>query len=126
MHSIVRFPDAVIVEVNETFTRNLGYAREEVIGKTPLQLNFWVAPQRLLEYRAQLEANGFVRDFEVELRQVISSKCRDDVPPELKQRIAEALGAPVPPDDKGPGAAQSFLEQRAVQAGDVFIFRAVK
>jgi len=68
MHSIVRFPDAVIVEVNETFTRNLGYAREEVIGKTPLQLNFWVAPQRLLEYRAQLEANGFVRDFEVELR----------------------------------------------------------
>jgi mycothiol system anti-sigma-R factor len=39
-------------------------------------------------------AQGF--DFEVELRQVIASKCRDDVPPELKRRIAEALGEPVP------------------------------
>jgi mycothiol system anti-sigma-R factor len=42
-------------------------------------------------------AQGF--DFEVELRQVISSKCHDDVPPELKQRIAEALGVPHPPDE---------------------------
>jgi mycothiol system anti-sigma-R factor len=41
-------------------------------------------------------AQGF--DFEVELRQVISSKCRDEMPPELKQRIAEALGLPAPSD----------------------------
>jgi mycothiol system anti-sigma-R factor len=41
-------------------------------------------------------AQGF--DFEVELRQVISSKCRDEMPPELKQRIAEALGLPTPSD----------------------------
>jgi mycothiol system anti-sigma-R factor len=41
-------------------------------------------------------AQGF--DFEIELRQVISTKCRDDVPPELKQRIAEALGVSLPPD----------------------------
>ena len=34
MHSIVRFADAVLVEVNDTFTKTLGYAREEVIGKT--------------------------------------------------------------------------------------------
>jgi mycothiol system anti-sigma-R factor len=39
-------------------------------------------------------AEGF--DFELELRQVIASKCRDEVPPELKRRIAEALGAAVP------------------------------
>lgn len=35
-------------------------------------------------------AQGY--DFEVELRQVISIRCRDQVPPELKQRIADALG----------------------------------
>ena len=29
MHSIVRFSDAVLVEVNETFTRTLGYSRDE-------------------------------------------------------------------------------------------------
>ena len=35
-------------------------------------------------------ANGY--DFEVELRQVVASRCRDQVPPELKRRVAEALG----------------------------------
>ena len=47
-------------------------------------------------------AQGF--DFEIELRQVIVSKCRDDVPPELKRRIAKALGAPLPPEESGPAA----------------------
>lgn len=35
-------------------------------------------------------AQGY--DFEMELRQVIAMKCRDEVPPQLKRRIAEALG----------------------------------
>ena len=34
-------------------------------------------------------AQGF--DFEVELRQVVSAKCRDEVPDELRRRIAEAI-----------------------------------
>jgi mycothiol system anti-sigma-R factor len=34
-------------------------------------------------------AQGF--DFEFELRQVVSQKCRDEVPDELRRRIAEAL-----------------------------------
>jgi mycothiol system anti-sigma-R factor len=32
-------------------------------------------------------------DFEAELRQVISVRCRDQVPESLRQRIAEALGS---------------------------------
>jgi mycothiol system anti-sigma-R factor len=39
-------------------------------------------------------AEGFT--FEIELRQVIATKCRDRVPPELKRRIAEALGLEPP------------------------------
>lgn len=35
-------------------------------------------------------AQGF--SFEVELRHVIVSKCYEEVPPELKERIARALG----------------------------------
>lgn len=31
-------------------------------------------------------------DFEVELRQVIATRCHDEVPAELKQRIADAIG----------------------------------
>jgi len=35
-------------------------------------------------------AEGF--SFEIEVRQVIARKCRDDVPAELKARIARELG----------------------------------
>jgi len=35
-------------------------------------------------------AQGF--DFEVELRRVIALRCRDEVPAQLRRRIAEALG----------------------------------
>ncbi len=34
-------------------------------------------------------ANGY--DFEVELREVIATRCRDEVPDELKRRIEAAL-----------------------------------
>ena len=47
-------------------------------------------------------AQGF--DFEIELRQVIASKCRDEVPPDLKRRIAAALGAPLPDEAGGESA----------------------
>jgi mycothiol system anti-sigma-R factor len=30
--------------------------------------------------------------FEVEFRQMVASRCRDEMPPELKRRIADALG----------------------------------
>jgi anti-sigma factor (TIGR02949 family) len=42
-------------------------------------------------------AHGF--DFEIELRQVIAFKCRDDVPPELRRRIAIAIGIEPPHDE---------------------------
>ncbi len=39
-------------------------------------------------------ADGFT--FEIELRAVIVSKCHEEVPPDLRRRIAEALGLPLP------------------------------
>ena len=48
-------------------------------------------------------AQGF--DFELELRQVVSSKCRDEVPPDLLRRIAEAIGEPRRPGDPPAAAA---------------------
>lgn len=35
-------------------------------------------------------AQGYV--FELELRQVVQLRCREEVPPELRRRIADALG----------------------------------
>jgi PAS domain S-box-containing protein len=68
MQSIVRFPDAILVQVNDTFTRTLGYTPQEILGKTPFELNFWVVPEKLQSYREQLETKSFVRDYEVEVR----------------------------------------------------------
>jgi len=39
-------------------------------------------------------AQGF--DFETELRVLIARKCRDEVPPELRRRIAQAIGHVLP------------------------------
>jgi mycothiol system anti-sigma-R factor len=41
-------------------------------------------------------AQGYT--FEIELRQVVSRKCREEVPADLKRRIAEALGESSPPE----------------------------
>jgi mycothiol system anti-sigma-R factor len=41
-------------------------------------------------------AQGYT--FEIELRQVVSRKCREEVPADLKRRIAEALGEPSTPE----------------------------
>lgn len=68
MQSVVRFPTGQIVEVNETFTRIMGYSREEVIGKTPFELNFWTDERAVQEYRARLFGEGFVRDYEIRAR----------------------------------------------------------
>jgi mycothiol system anti-sigma-R factor len=37
-------------------------------------------------------AEGFT--FEMELRRVVVSKCHEEVPPELRSKIAQALGLP--------------------------------
>lgn len=68
VQTLVRLPEGVIVEVNGAFTRLLGYQREEIIGKTPLDLNFWVRPELIQVYRATLDAERRVRDFEVDVR----------------------------------------------------------
>ncbi|MBI4987595.1 MAG: PAS domain S-box protein [Rhodocyclales bacterium] len=39
--AVVRFEDAVYADVNEAWLRKFGYAREEVIGRTPQELGFW-------------------------------------------------------------------------------------
>ncbi len=41
---ITRTADNVILDVNETFLRTLGYRREEVVGKTSLELQIWMDP----------------------------------------------------------------------------------
>ncbi|HET6931613.1 MAG TPA: PAS domain S-box protein [Candidatus Acidoferrum sp.] len=66
--SINVFPDGPYLDVNESFTRLTGYLREEVLGKTPLELNLWTEPARRAEVLSHLSTGSEVRDIDFSFR----------------------------------------------------------
>lgn len=68
MHTVTRVSDRILVEVNEAFLTTLGYRREEVVGRSALEFDFWVHPERSKAFREELFAHGTVRGYEVEIR----------------------------------------------------------
>lgn len=67
LQTVARAADRRFVEVNDTFLKILGYAREELIGKTAIELGLWVSPEREMPFRTELAERGFVRGFEVDV-----------------------------------------------------------
>ena len=66
--SLTKLPEGHYVEVNEAFEKKTGYARDEVLGKTPLELGIWVDPSKREEALRILLDQGTLRDFEAEFR----------------------------------------------------------
>jgi PAS domain S-box-containing protein len=66
--AIARQTDARIVEVNERWETMFGYSRAEAIGRTSAQLGIFVKEDDRHRFRALMVAQGYVRDFEVDLR----------------------------------------------------------
>ena len=66
--TIVRLSDDRHVEVNETFETQTGWKREQVIGRSPRDLDLWVDPGQRAAFINQLSANGSVKDLEVRRR----------------------------------------------------------
>lgn len=66
--SINPFPNGGYLEVNDGFTRLTGYTREEVIGKTPREMNLWVDFDRRDQALALLNRSASLRDFEFRFR----------------------------------------------------------
>ncbi|MGH9734355.1 MAG: PAS domain S-box protein [Candidatus Acidiferrales bacterium] len=63
--TIARLDDGMYIDVNESFLRVTGCTRDEVIGRTSVDLNFWErAEDRAVMLRA-LENNGSIRDAEI-------------------------------------------------------------
>jgi PAS domain S-box-containing protein len=58
------FPDGPYLDVNDGFTRLTGYAREEVLGKTPAQLNLWTKPALRAHILSNLSENAEVHNVE--------------------------------------------------------------
>ncbi len=62
------FRDALYYEVNEEFLRITGYSREEVIGKSDLELNTWYDFEARKRYVEIMKEQGHVRNLEANFR----------------------------------------------------------
>jgi diguanylate cyclase (GGDEF)-like protein/PAS domain S-box-containing protein len=61
---ITSLDDGRYIEVNDTFLQAIGYRREEIIGRTALELNVWADPQEREKFVQILREQGAVEDFE--------------------------------------------------------------
>jgi PAS domain S-box-containing protein len=65
---ITSLPEEHIVDVNDSYLKSFGYSRQEVIGRTALELEVWLYPEQRQHYRTLLQKQGSVRSQEVQIR----------------------------------------------------------
>ncbi len=58
----------MIIDVNRGTERIFGYPAEEIIGKTSLEMGFWVDPDDRTQLVRELQVRGFVIDMEARMR----------------------------------------------------------
>ena len=66
--SITTLSDGRYLDVNDSFLQMSGYSREEVIGRTALELNLWADPQDRDRLVSDLQAQGRLNDQEFHFR----------------------------------------------------------
>ena len=66
--NINRLDDGLFVDINEGFTRGMGYTREEVIGKTSLEINVWHDPADRQKLVRALKEKGYYENLEAQFR----------------------------------------------------------
>ncbi|PAW66475.1 MAG: hypothetical protein B9S34_07920 [Opitutia bacterium Tous-C1TDCM] len=66
--SIASAVDGTLLEANPAFVRASGYSREELIGRTTLELGLWLQPAQRDDFLARIRRDKQVRDFEAEFR----------------------------------------------------------
>jgi len=66
--SISRAEDGLLIDVNAGFSRITGWPRDEVVGRTSLDINLWVDPAARERMSQAIVAQGFIDDFEARFR----------------------------------------------------------
>ena len=60
--------DGFYVDVNDAFLRITGYRREEVVGRTSIELNIWADPGQRAKMVKMMREQGAVQNMEVKFR----------------------------------------------------------
>jgi PAS domain S-box-containing protein len=66
--TVTSLKDHRYIEVNETFEQTTGWRRDEVIGRTPFDLNLWVNPAQRTEMVKEIQTKGTIRNLEFRFR----------------------------------------------------------
>lgn len=66
--TISTIADGRFIDVNENFLRIMGYRREEVIGRTSREIDYWQMPEDRDTFIRQLQELGEIRDLEINFR----------------------------------------------------------
>jgi PAS domain S-box-containing protein len=66
--NINRLEDGMFVDINQGFIRASGYTREEVIGRTSLEIKIWHDPADREKLVQGLQENGFHENLETQFR----------------------------------------------------------
>ena len=66
--SITGAEDHRYLEVNETFEQVTGWKRDEVVGRTPMEIGLWMDPNQREEFVRRIRTDGSIRNFEVDVR----------------------------------------------------------
>jgi PAS domain S-box-containing protein len=66
--NINRLADGMFIEINDGFTKVTGYTRDEVVGKTSLEIDIWANPEDRSRLVAELFSLGEVTNLEAIFR----------------------------------------------------------
>jgi PAS domain S-box-containing protein len=66
--NINRLEDGLYVEINDGFTRATGFTREDIIGRTSLELNIWHDPADRQKLVQGLQKKGYYENLEAQFR----------------------------------------------------------
>lgn len=65
---ITRISDGKIIDINDSFQRITGYSRDDVLGKSTLEIQFWNHPEDRLEFVRELQENNYIRNAQYNFR----------------------------------------------------------
>ena len=117
--SITRPVDGRFMDFNDGFESITGYSRDDVLGRTSVELGLWVDPGDRNRMLAAVRREGRVRDFEAQVRGK-SGDCRDLLfSAEMVELRGEACVVVVASDITDRKRAEEKLQQMLTQLAHV-------